>query len=254
VSASGTGSDPWVAVLLPVWRRPHRIEPLLDNLLPTIVGGLGEVWLVHSLDDEPTTEAILARLERCEPLDDLVRVLTCAWPGGAPGDYARKINLAAQASSTPWVFTGADDLHFRPGWVEAAIGDDPEARKINGAVIGTNDLFNPRVLAGQHSTHSFVARWYVDGKGGAWGEPGSVFHEGYPHEFCDDELIGVAKARGQFRWVGESIVEHLHPYAGKSPRDDVYEHGHRHNRQAELLFLRRSRGWTRRSRKVLRRR
>jgi hypothetical protein len=224
-----------VSVILPLWRRPHRVAPVLQAFAEA--GGPVEIVPVVSSDDLETIEALVAY----EEMFGLARVQMAHWPGGSPGDYARKINAAAGATSTPWIFTGADDLAPQPGWVEAALGPDPTVH--TAAVIGTNDLFNPRVLAGTHSTHSLVARWYIENPGGAWGEPGTVFHEGYPHEFCDDELIGVAQSRGRFRCASESIVEHLHPYAGKSPRDDVYDHGHRSNREAQLLFLSRSRGW-----------
>lgn len=222
--------DPWVTVILPLWRRPHRVQPVVEAF--TAAGGPLELVLVVSEDDVDTYR---------EAENTTARVWAATWPGGSPGDYARKVNAAARASTAPWVFTGADDLAPASGWVEAALGVSPYGH--TAGVVGTNDLFNPRVLDGTHSTHSLVARWYMDDPGGAWGEPGTVFHEGYPHEFCDDELVGVAKSRGRFRCAPESIVEHLHPYAGKSERDAVYDHGHSRNREAQLLFLRRSRGW-----------
>lgn len=227
--------DPWVTVILPLWRRPHRVQPVVDAFVAA--GGPIEIVLVINSDDYPTHEAIKA----VDPWWPIVGVLDVSTPGGATGDYARKVNEAAYWSRAPWIFTGADDLAPRPGWVEAALGPDPLTH--TAGVIGTNDLFNPRVLAGEHSTHSLVARWYIEGEGAAWGEPGKVLHEGYPHEFCDDELVQVAVSRGRFRSCRESIVEHLHPYADKSPRDDVYDHGHARNREAQMLYLRRSRGW-----------
>jgi hypothetical protein len=46
--------------------------------------------------------------------------LFAPWPAGR-GDYARKINHAAQLTDATWIFTGADDLSFLPGWLRAAI-------------------------------------------------------------------------------------------------------------------------------------
>lgn len=225
--------DPLVDIVVPLLRRPHRISPLLQSI-GAATPEPHRVTLVVSADD-PETLAVAEAHE-----DSVVRVLGCDWPGGSPGDYARKTNSAvAWNRDTEWVFTGADDLDFHPGWLTNALEGQPDRI----GVIGTNDLFNPRVVTGTHSTHSLVRRSYAEHPGGAWGEPGTVLHEGYPHEFCDDELVGVARARGRFAWRGSSVVEHLHPYAGKAPRDEVYDLGHSLNAQAGALFKARSAAW-----------
>jgi glycosyltransferase involved in cell wall biosynthesis len=134
------------------------------------------------------------------------------------GDYARKINAGYRATTEPLLFLAADDLHFHADWFERA------AARVAGAVqvVGTNDLGNRRVIAGEHSTHTLVTRRYADDFG-TIDEPGSVLHEGYPHEFVDDELVGTAKHRGVWDHAGDSIVEHLHPHWGKAPSDELYE-------------------------------
>ena len=47
---------------------------------------------------------------------------------------------------------------FSPGWLDAALAHDGPGI----GVIGTNDLHNPAVLRGLHSTHSLVKRTYAD--------------------------------------------------------------------------------------------
>jgi hypothetical protein len=91
-------------------------------------------------------------------------------------------------------------------------------------VVGTNDLLNPYVLAGSHSTHSLVARWYLDEHGGVVDMgPGSFLPESYDHNFTDTEFIGTAKMRARFRPCLEAVVEHLHVLTGKSPADATHE-------------------------------
>lgn len=138
------------------------------------------------------------------------------WPRG---DYARKINHGVRAVSADWYFQGADDLVFHPGWLSAAL----RAAETNGArVIGTQDLCNPRTRGGRHSTHSLVARSYVE-EVGTGDEPGKMLHEGYEHGFVDDELVYVAMRRREFAFARDAIVEHLHPTRAKAEMDSTYE-------------------------------
>jgi hypothetical protein len=48
------------------------------------------------------------------------------------------------------------------------------------------------VIRGEHSTHPIIVRSYIEGQG-AIDEPGKALHEGYWHNFVDDELIGTAR-------------------------------------------------------------
>lgn len=135
----------------------------------------------------------------------------------APGlSYPQAINLLArQATDFEWLFMGSDDIVFHPGWYEKAL----EQASDRFDVIGTNDLGNPRVTAGLHSTHSlirssYLAKGTIDGEGLMW--------EGYGHNFADDELVETAKARGTFVHSPYSVVEHFHPAWEKAEMDATY--------------------------------
>jgi len=141
------------------------------------------------------------------------------WPAG-DGDYARKINYGLTVTEEPWLFQAGDDLAFSDGWDRLTLqAADPGFR-----VVGTNDLGNPRVGQGRHSTHSLVSREYVETFGGS-DEPGKMLHEGYRHNFVDDELVFVAMKRRTFVFAARAIVEHLHPHWGKGATDETYERG-----------------------------
>lgn len=136
------------------------------------------------------------------------------------GDYARKINAGMRASIEPLIFTGADDLVFRPGWFEAAVA-------LIGAgvgVVGTNDLGNPDVVAGRHATHSLVDRQYAE-VFGTYDCPGRIYHEGYDHNFCDVEFVQTAMRRHAWAFAPDSVVEHVHPSWKKADTDPTYELG-----------------------------
>jgi hypothetical protein len=166
------------------------------------------------------------------------------------GNYAGKINAGVEATTEDLIFTAADDLNFHPGWLESA----RQRLTPPVGVVGTNDLCNIRTngkrdevgldgrLYGQHSTHSLVARWYVE-QYGAIDEPGKLLHEGYPHEFVDDEFVATAKARGMYAHAADSIVEHMHPDVGKAPSDELYAARPRRMKQGRRHFDGRKRLW-----------
>ncbi len=158
-------------------------------------------------------------------------VLVVDWPAG-PGDYARKINAGYRATAEPFVFTAADDLSFHAGWATAALA----AAETGASVIGTDDLWNPAVRRGEHSTHSLIRRSYVDLEGASWDGPGIVYHEGYDHQFVDTELVAVARQRGAWAFCAGARVEHLHPMAHKADMDDTYRKGLAKGRDDRRLF------------------
>lgn len=212
-----------VAILVPVLRRPHRVTPLIDS----IRGGTrrARIVLLPDPDDRAEREAIKAdgRADQVVPLR---------------GNYAQKINCGVRLTDEPYVFLGADDLDFHPGWFEAAYSQMSE----RVGVVGTNDLGSPRVMRGEHSTHCLVARWYAEL--GAIDEPDKLLHEGYLHEYVDDELVGTAKHRGAWTFAEDSHVEHLHPAWGKAEPDALYRQQKRRMRKSRHHYLRRQELWT----------
>lgn len=216
-----------VAIIVPVLKRPHRVAPLMENVAAVTQRPYRLLFVATDSDS-----AEIAALKAAGA--DFVTI-------NAPGTYARKINLGARETTEPLVFSAADDVVFHPGWLEAAT-----AQLVNGIeVVGTNDLGNPRTMSGAHSTHSLFTRRYIDQGGVIDGPPGTVLHEGYPHEYCDDEFIGTAKARGVYAHAFDSHVEHLHYLWGKGTDDATYQLGRSRTVVGKHLFRRRKRLWAR---------
>lgn len=214
-------------IVVPVLRRPHRVTPLLD----TITEATPEphrILFVCSREDAATQQTIAA----CH-----AEQLVVPWAHGK-GDYSRKINLACSTTDDDTVFLAADDLRFHPGWLKNALH-----RLTEGVgVVGTNDLCNRRTIQGTHSTHSLVTRDYI--ARGTVDEPGKVLHEGYWHEFVDDEFVQTAMARGAYAHATDSIVEHLHPMRGKAPMDDLYAMQGVRMREGRKVYEARRHLWT----------
>lgn len=216
-----------ITILVPVLRRPHRAQPLVDSIAAATPEPHTVLFICSPGD---RTEIAAARATTAD-----VIVTPVAW---ARGDYPRKINFGYEQTDTPLLFLAADDLHFHPGWLPAAT-----ARLTDGiGVVGTNDLANLRTMRGEHSTHSLVTRDYID-RYGTIDQPGAVLHEGYWHEFVDDEFCATAKARHAYAHASDSVVEHLHPMVGKAPLDNLYRQQGRRMRVGRALYQRRCQLW-----------
>jgi hypothetical protein len=211
-----------VVVLVPVLGRPHRVVPTLESIAAATTDA--RVLFIPDPDDREEIRELRAVGAEYE---------TCA------GNYARKINIGYCATSEPLVFLAADDLDFKSEWLTRA--SSYLTRDVD--VVGTNDICNPRVMCGQHSTHSLVRRSYVEAFSGVVDEPGKVLHEGYAHEYCDDEFVQTAMARGRYAHAFDAIVEHLHPLTHKAADDATYRKGRAGTRASRRLFQSRRPLW-----------
>jgi hypothetical protein len=212
------------AVIVPVMKRPQNAQPFMTSLRAST--GLATVYAVVDPDDSETytawleagAEVILAERDK--------------------SSFPQKANLGCSKTSEPWLLFVGDDVTFHPGWLDHA---EWAGNLHNKDVVATNDLSNPRVLNGSHATHPLIRRSYIDEQGASWDGPGTVCHEGYRHNFCDDEWTYVARSRSAFAAALGSVVEHLHPLFGKTEDDVVYRKGKAHFDQDRRLFERRLR-------------
>ena len=211
-------------VAIPVLGRPHRAATIAASVHDNTTLPHRLVFVCTEGDDDQIRACV-------EALGDDDGVLFI--DAGHTGEYARKINLAFQAGDEPFVFLGADDLEFQPGWDVAAL---EVADQTGAGVVGTNDQANSAVIAGLHSTHSLVRRSYIDECGGFVRGEGSVYFEGYSHQFVDNELVATAMARGCYAHAHRSRVIHLHPLWRTAPMDGTYERALADGATDRLLF------------------
>lgn len=222
VKPDGTG----LVIIIPMLGRPHRIDPLLESI--DMATPRASVLFMLSSNDTTVRGRVRAT---GRPFREMSY--------RSVGDYATKINNGVACTTEPLIFTAADDLHFHPGWFGEAL-----TKLAPGiGVVGTNDLGNPRVTAGEHATHFLVTREYA--QLGIIDRPGQglLFCPEYPHEFVDDELVGTAKKRGAWAMAIDSHVEHLHPHWGKAPTDALYEQQRYRMRLGQAIYRRRIHLW-----------
>lgn len=212
-----------IEVLIPVFRRPKRIRPVVGSVRDSQADiPLVPVVIASQIDRDSHTHA------RAEGVELVIL------PGERTGgDYARKINFAIAQSKADWWLLGADDLSFEKGWAEEAMIVHEETGAL---VIATNDLGNQRVIDGKHATHPLVHRDFLSST-----PDEGLLHEGYDHNFVDDELVLLALLTESFAAAPNARIEHLHPFWEKGQMDGTYRLGQRYFHQDRRLFLRRRR-------------
>ena len=215
-----------VVVIAPVLGRPDNAGPLASSLAAST--DRARLVFVCSPDDD-------AEIASCHATGAETIVVDW-WPGWA--EWARKLEFVRACTDEPYMLLGADDIRFRTGWVEAVL--DVFAHNDVG-VVGTNDLANPAVRAGRHSTHPVVCRGYADM--GTIDNPGLMLHDGYFHQFVDNELVETARHRGCWAFARKAHVEHLHPVWSTATNDDTYRRGAERARDDQRLFNQRRRLW-----------
>lgn len=222
-----------IVVAVPVLGRPRSAQPLVDSFSAATPEGLARLLFVCSPGD-------LEQIAACHATG--ADVLVMDQPVGH-GDFSKKIQLAFDSSGESFLFQAADDVDFTPGWAEAALA---QIDSDGFGVCGTDDRANPVVMRGQHSTHSLIRRAYVDECGASWDGPGTVFSQAYSHQWCDTELVELAKLRGCFTFARDSVVIHRHPFYDRSvARDATYERGLSAGQADRALFHQRQQEWLR---------
>ena len=89
------------------------------------------------------------------------------------------------------------------------------------------------------SPHVLIASGYIAERGASWDGAGIVCHEGYRHNYVDNEIVTVAKQRRVWAMCRTSMVEHIHPAWRKGEWDDVYQIGRESATEDGHLFERR---------------
>jgi len=213
-------ADEHVAVIVPVAKR-NNAKAFLTSLHDSLTVGQRDRVTVYVMADATDQETVNAWTE-ARNLYPATWIFAKKY-AEPMGTFAEKVNEGYRVGDPkPWLFIVGDDVKFHAGWLDQAM---ETAHATGKHVIGTNDLGNPSVTSGNHATHMFIRREYVDKTGASWDGPGVVCHEGYRHWFVDNELIAAAKQVGAWAPCLLSHVEHMHPLWKKGPDDEVYRIG-----------------------------
>ena len=211
-----------IDILIPTVGRADRLAQVAANIHDATEVEHRVVFILEE-DDHDSWKAYLTE-------SGTIRI-----PNAHEPNYAGACLTGYEQSDAPYLFCGADDLRFHKGWDHAALATMTALPHLR--VVGTNDLCNPYVSAGMHSTHSLVDRRYLDEVGGTVDAgPGSFLPTCFQHNYTDTEFIGTAKMRAVFAPCMDSIVEHLHHGSGKSTYDETYAKGDSHMSDDSALY------------------
>lgn len=214
-------------MLVPVLGRPENAQPLVASLRAS-THRAHEIVFIATAGDHEQFDACVAT--RC-------RTIIATWE--PEHDYPRKMNEAFRLTNSDWVLLGSDDITFERGWDDAL----ERAAASGKRVLGTDDRANRLVKRGVFSTHTLVARSYVEEHGGCLEGPGFLVSEAYDHNFVDRELACLAKARDEWLFVPQAVIRHRHPAFGSARQDATYEKGRDTFWEDQLLFWTRAEQW-----------
>lgn len=223
-----------IAVLVPVLNRPKNVRPLVESFLANSSTETTLHFIVQEDDHaemkeiETVFDSIFGNSK--EP-SHLVMMMVCdhyvtRWSQKLNAAHLAFMRETCEGEPAPlpdFYLLGADDLRFHKGWDDnptlSLLMADPKI-----GVIGTNDLGNPAVIAGKHSTHPLMRVDYVD-RFGIQEAARLIAPEIYHHCFVDNEIVATARHRGAYAHCHESVIEHLHPVWRKAENDATYKLG-----------------------------
>lgn len=196
-----------VSVLFPTTGRPDRAEACVKQLRET-TRNLGpnsksvrtpELEIIAAVDKDPESARRLAPLVDKLLVAPFYRGCSQAWN-----------DCLAEATGTYIVFA-ADDLIWKPGWLEASLAmmEDFDG---GWGLVGFNDGHWDAELSTHYIMHR---RFIVEVLGGVVAWPA------YKHSFNDLEVNERAKAAGRYAWCEDAHVEHEHWLFGGRPQDET---------------------------------
>jgi len=129
-------------------------------------------------------------------------------------------NYGLSMATGDMFFPSGDDQYFHPNWLDTALEWHEKYLDGYGMVTLNDKLWNGNVLG----VAPFYDRQFcIDHLGGVCTYPA------YNYFYVDNELNERAKLAGRYIWCPESVVEHIHPGAGKRPRDFLDNERDAHN-------------------------
>lgn len=176
-------------IIIPTYKRAHKIPWIVEN--------------IRAATPEP--HRIIFVCDEDESMRAAALCGAVALKNEHAPSYAGAINTACDWSDAEWLFFGADDLDFQPGWLRNL---QPKMYP-PWCVIGTDDGDWEPVQAGVTATHVLVRNAYIREQGGTADRvPGVAMFEGYKHYCVEQELVMVAKKRGAWTPCLASVVLH----------------------------------------------
>lgn len=194
-----------LAILVPTRARPWSVARMHEAWRNTGAGEVADlIWLVDADDPEFPEYAVqfLARLPEW--------ALALTMPEWHP--MVRKLDIAAVAVATDYEavgFMGDDHVPRSTEWAHRYLA---ELRRLETGIVYGNDLLQRDKLPTQWAMTSNIVHAL-----------GRMVPAPVDHLFCDNSILALGRALRRISYLGDVIVEHCHPLAGKAEPDPQYE-------------------------------
>jgi len=212
-----------ISVVMPTKGRAAQARACVERLLETVrrVDTRGhEVECIVVVDDAGDFDADdFGRAHRNAPL----RVMVFQGERGPIPAWNAGLGMARGE----WIVTGADDLVWGDGWLEAAL------ERSGSGFVG---LYDGHTDPNERATHFLLSRAYIEEH-----QHGYLMPPWYRSWYPDAEICEVAKRAGAYVCAIGARVEHRHPNWGNSPDDATYQAGRAHHAADRRTFYRRKR-------------
>lgn len=201
------------AILIPSLNRPQRLRQTISYLHANTAEPHRLLFCVSDIE----SKVILSELGEwyLDDSDDPDR------------RYVTRMNkLVRHIDDADAVFFGSDDVIHHPGWLT-------EAWKVleDFSCVVVNDGHNP------NGTQALMRAGFLPFA--VFDSPGDAFHNGYIHNFADNEQHFTAFKQGEYARAMESHVEHLHPLFQSDnaiPWDATYSNAQKGWDHDQMLF------------------
>jgi len=209
-----------LALWCPTYKRPHKLQPLVDNI-------------------EATTATDFMLYFGCEPEDEAG--IAAAKATGYPVivnqygmGYSNTIQTIYESTDEPFFIHINDDFEFKPDWdvQPLAMFEAPHIM-----VVGVREQEN--------TTFSAVCmgrRSYIEEMSGVIDMPNRVFYT-YGHNYIDTEFTETAKHRGVWTYCDAPCIQHLHPGIVGGNKDETYRKNDASAAADERTYLSRKHLW-----------
>jgi hypothetical protein len=208
-----------IAIFIPTLFRPHNIERVVQSIRDT-TNFPYEIYLMCPKDDFETI-SVIENLE-CK-----------YWTDEGDMRFVKRIQFMYENTDEEWFLTGSDDIVFQPDWLDDALECMNYA-----SVISFEDECNPNLPG----TNFLIEREYIEKYSGVIDVPNTIFHQGYYHNYCDNELVAVATRRGEFI-KSSGVLRHYHPTVDRANWDGIYMIAQSYMADDAALFASRERLW-----------
>jgi len=190
-----------IAVLIPTYKRPHKLAGLIENIKQTSTEA--EIYFIITPDDAGTQKTLTELGQKFWVVD---------------GEYGKAINEGYRLTSEPFIFCGSDDIEFTPGWDKQLLGSI-QGYQITG---GVDDWVVSQ--SGVHISHPLIRREYVENEGTVLGYRGLIYNPDKFHYHIDVEIEQLAWHRGVIKVNRDCKILHHHFINNQAERDETYQH------------------------------